>query len=388
MYRGDFWLNATILFKFTTRKFSTGAPFTLAGTPALAAYPDGSTTELTAGITLTVDFDGRTGLNHVAVAATTGNGYITGTNYDLVITAGTVDGVSVVGEVIGSFSIEARSALRPTAANRTLDVSTGGEAGVDWGNVGSPTTVQGLSGTTVKSATDVETDTQDIQARLPAALVSGRIDASAGAMAADVLTAAALAADAVAELADAIWDEAIAGHLGAGSTGAALNGAGSAGDPWSTALPGAYGAGTAGKIVGDNLDAAVSSRATQTIADAIAAYIDTEVAAIKAKTDQLTFTGANKLDAALVAAGDLAAAVANKIADHVKRRTYANARASADGDAVTFRSHMGAEAKLVNKVAVNGTNLEIMHEDDATVFGTQAITATAGANPVTALDTV
>lgn len=59
-----------------------------------------------------------------------------------------------------------------------------------------------------------------------------------------------------------VWDEATAGHSTAGSTGKALTDAGSAGDPWSTAIPGAYGAGTAGKIVGDNLDAAVSTRST------------------------------------------------------------------------------------------------------------------------------
>lgn len=47
---------------------------------------------------------------------------------------------------------------------------------------------------------DVEADTQDIQARLPAALVSGRIDASVGAMAANVMTAAAAAADLTTEL--------------------------------------------------------------------------------------------------------------------------------------------------------------------------------------------
>lgn len=55
----------------------------------------------------------------------------------------------------------------------------------------------------------------------------------------------------VASVADAVWDEAIAGHAVAGSTGAALSAAGAAGDPWSTALPGAYGAGTAGKLLSD-----------------------------------------------------------------------------------------------------------------------------------------
>ncbi len=43
--------------------------------------------------------------------------------------------------------------------------------------------------------TAILADTNDIQTRLPAALVGGRIDASVGAMAADVLTAAATAAD-------------------------------------------------------------------------------------------------------------------------------------------------------------------------------------------------
>ncbi len=117
-YLGDIPLGATLDGKFTTRRFSTGAPFTLAGTPAVAAYPDNSTTEITAGITLTVDFDGRTGLNNVRVVATSGNGYLAATNYALVITAGTVDGVSVVGEVIGHVSIGARtiSGIRNNAA--------------------------------------------------------------------------------------------------------------------------------------------------------------------------------------------------------------------------------------------------------------------------------
>lgn len=149
MYLGDIRLGETLDCKFTTRRFSTGAPFTLAGTPAVSAYVGNSTTEITAGITLTVDFDTRTGLNHVRVVATSGNGFATATNVQLVITAGTVDSVSVVGEVIGEFSIENRSALMPTVAARTLDVSAGGEAGLDWANIGSPTTAQNLSATNI-----------------------------------------------------------------------------------------------------------------------------------------------------------------------------------------------------------------------------------------------
>lgn len=102
-------------------------------------------------------------------------------------------------------------------------------------------------------------------------------------LAANVITAASMAADASAEIADAVWDEAIAGHLSAGSTGEALNAAGAAGDPWTTTLPGAYGAGSAGFIIGTNIDAPIST-------------VDTVVDAIKVKTDSLTFTVANKVD--------------------------------------------------------------------------------------------
>lgn len=91
-------------------------------------------------------------------------------------------------------------ALKPTVDTRTLDVTATGAAGVDWGNVENPTTTVNLSATSVKTATDVETDTADIQSRIPAALVGGRIDASVGAMASNTLTSAALAADAVAEI--------------------------------------------------------------------------------------------------------------------------------------------------------------------------------------------
>ncbi len=42
--------------------------------------------------------------------------------------------------------------LVPTTAGRKLDVSTGGEAGLDWANIGSPTTTQNLTNTTVKTA--------------------------------------------------------------------------------------------------------------------------------------------------------------------------------------------------------------------------------------------
>src|SRR4051812_10002024 len=49
--------------------------------------------------------------------------------------------------------------LVPTTAGRKLDVSAGGEAGLDWANVGSPTTSLALTGTTVAVTQKVDVDT-------------------------------------------------------------------------------------------------------------------------------------------------------------------------------------------------------------------------------------
>lgn len=49
--------------------------------------------------------------------------------------------------------------LVPTTAGRTLDVSAGGEAGIDWANVGSPTTSLALTGTTIATTQKVDVET-------------------------------------------------------------------------------------------------------------------------------------------------------------------------------------------------------------------------------------
>lgn len=114
----DITIGDTFDVKFTTTEPDTGAPATLSGTPAVSAYVGNSTTQITAGITLSVDFDGVTGLNNVRVVATTGNGYADGTDVSLVITTGTVDGNSAVGYVIENFTIgrsAANTAAKPIA---------------------------------------------------------------------------------------------------------------------------------------------------------------------------------------------------------------------------------------------------------------------------------
>lgn len=108
-YIGDFNTGVTIYSRFTTVGV-TGAPTTLAGTPALSVYKTNSTTQTTTGVSLGVDHDSVTGL-HLFTVDTSADGtfYAAGCDFQVVITTGTVGGTSVVGYVIAEFSIENRN---------------------------------------------------------------------------------------------------------------------------------------------------------------------------------------------------------------------------------------------------------------------------------------
>ena len=113
----DYTVGDTLHFMFTTRRFTTGAPYALAS-GVISAYENEGLTQITAGVTLGADHDGVTGLNLVTVVASGANGFETGKDYNLVITTGTVDSVSVVGEVVGRFTLS-RSAAAVDLANAT-----------------------------------------------------------------------------------------------------------------------------------------------------------------------------------------------------------------------------------------------------------------------------
>ena len=231
----DRTLGDTLYILFTTRAFATGAPSTLGGVPVVSAYENSSITQITAGITLGVDHDGVTGLNLMTIVASGANGYSTAKDYNLVITTGTVDAVSVVGEVVGEFSLSLSAAA--------VDLANGTDG------------------------------------------------------------------------------------LGA---------------------------------------------------------IKTETALIFTDTNELQNNQGNWLTATETTVN---AATANQIADHVIRRSWANVEASSDGDTIAFRSLLGAVAKLVNKVAISGTDLQIFRDDDTTVLGTQALSTDASAEPIVGIDT-
>ncbi len=162
-YLGDFILAALVQLKFTTFA-ATGAPTTLSGVPVISVYKDSSVTQSTTGVSLTVDFDsGTTGLNQVTIdTSSDGTFYSAGSEFQIVITTGTVGGVSVVGYVVGSFSLNNRSALRPTTAGRTLDVASTGEAGLDFDNIKAASSPTVLTNITVPAVSAVGTVSGDV----------------------------------------------------------------------------------------------------------------------------------------------------------------------------------------------------------------------------------
>jgi uncharacterized protein YjbJ (UPF0337 family) len=312
---GDYDASNVVYGKFTTFQPSTGAPFTLGGTPALSVYKDASTTQSTSGVTLTASFDSVTGLNHFAIdTSSDGTFYSTGSNFDVVITTGTVDGVSVVGAVVASFTIRKSAALKPTTAARTLDVSATGEAGIDWANIGSPTTAVNLSGTNIDvdqvvasvsgavgSVTGaVGSVTGNVGGNVTGSVgsvvgavgsvtgnVGGNVTGSVGTIAANGITATSLSAGAMTDISVAVWDAVLAGFATPGTTGAALAAAATGSSltvqdivdgVWDEPIASHVGAGSTGATLN------------------VVTTIDSVADAIKAKTDSLTFTVAGQVD--------------------------------------------------------------------------------------------
>ena len=188
------------------------------------------------------------------LAAVTTVGSVTGA-------VGSVTGAvgSVTGNVGGNVAGSVASVTGNVGGNVVGSVgSVTGAVGSVTGNVGGNVTgsvgsvaAGGITAASIATgAIDADALAADAGAELADAVWDEALAGHAGAGTAGAALSAASAPTA-ADVADAVWDEALAGHAGAGSAGAALSAAGAAGDPWSTALPGAYAAGTAGDIIGN-----------------------------------------------------------------------------------------------------------------------------------------
>jgi hypothetical protein len=116
-FYGDIDPAQTFDMKFTTLRVDTFAPATLAGSPVVSVYKDNNTTETATGVTLTVDFDSRTGLNNVHIDTSASAFYTSGSYFHVIITTGTVNSLSVVGWDVGSFSIGKSVVLTSNASS-------------------------------------------------------------------------------------------------------------------------------------------------------------------------------------------------------------------------------------------------------------------------------
>lgn len=197
-------------------------------------YKNGSTTQRTSdnGYSLLdtdgVDFDGSVGLHGFSVDTSNNSDagfWADGSHYLIWVDAVTVDAKTVRF----GFDLRLGVVLKSTTAGRTLDVSAGGEAGLDWANVGSPTTNNALTGTTISSsqvAASVTGAVGSVTGNVGGTVSTVTTLTNLPAIPANWLTAAGLAADAVTEIQSGLATEAnqttILNRLGAW-TGTGLN---------------------------------------------------------------------------------------------------------------------------------------------------------------------
>lgn len=439
-YLGDVAPSSIVDLKFTTVG-TTGVPTQLAGTPVVSVYKDNGTTESTSGVTLTVDFDSRTGLNHVRIdTSADGTFYAAGSNFQVVITAGTVGGSSVVGYVVGQFSVNHRSALRPTTAGRTLDVSAGGEAGVDWANVGTPGSTVNLSGTTVKTLTDAPSDSggvttllsrlsatragyldnlsagaaaleasvQTLLTRLSATRAGYLDNLSGGAVAlADKLLAyvqllarsdAAITTDRATELGEINADE----GSGAGDYAATADSGEAIRDRGDAAWSGGGGltaqdvrdamklAPTAGSPAAGSVDKHLDD--IEALATAVDGNVDVAVstrsshnAADVWSVGTRTLTSISALVPSIWAG--ITATAANFIADHVGRRRSVNMEGSSDGDTIVAADSLYGmiQQHRASDTTTNPGSLTVFESDGITELEQLTLATDAAAEPVTGI---
>jgi len=154
-YIGDYATGSTLYTYFYTHK-ADGTPVTFAAGQVYVYKDDSTSTEVNTGVTLSIDHDSITGYNVVKIVLSDAF-YASGHDYAIVVTSGTVDGVSVIGYVIATFSIENRNAnLKNIAANSITENSIANDAISD-AKVKSDVTIASVTGSvgSVDSAVSV-----------------------------------------------------------------------------------------------------------------------------------------------------------------------------------------------------------------------------------------
>lgn len=129
MYLGDFNLNQTVRYTFPSTN-ANGTPTALAN-GTVVVYKDGSTSEITANLTLTASLDSRPGVNQfVANMSANTTNFSSGSDYAAVLTVGDVDGVSVANMTLCQWSVLNRPAgIHAINANSSLSNGTANGGG-------------------------------------------------------------------------------------------------------------------------------------------------------------------------------------------------------------------------------------------------------------------
>lgn len=291
----------------------------------------------------------------------------------------------------GFLDVAITSRLAPTTAGRTLLVTTGGHSAIDWGNVNAPTTTVGLTGTTIATSQAVSSVSgavgsvtgnvggnvagsigslaaqakADVNAEADTALADINLDhlvknavdtnfattvhldsvigqiADAGTTATFDRTTDSLEALQVSQITSAalvtlIWSEALPGAYGAGTAGDLLGSAGAAADPWVTTLPGSYTSGQAGKIIGDALATMIpqTGNCYTRLGDPLGGEtISSRIALVQADTDNIqtripaALVGGTRMDCSVGAVATGAIAAAAFAADALSATAFAQGAA-------------------------------------------------------------
>ena len=165
LYLGDFPTGQTIYIPFQT--FDSNDPtasVTMSGlaTTDIEIYKNGVATTRSSenGYTLLdtdgIDFDGITGIHGISIDTSDNSDagfFAAGNDYWVIVSSITVDG-GTINFVAAIFSIDNRGLLRPTTAQRTLDVAATGEAGLDFDNIKDATGAHTLTNITVPAVTE------------------------------------------------------------------------------------------------------------------------------------------------------------------------------------------------------------------------------------------
>jgi hypothetical protein len=173
-------------------------------------------------------------------------------------------------------------------------------------------------------------------------------------------------------IADQVWEEAIADHSGtAGSTAEALNAAGSAGDPWVTALPGSYTAGQAGHTVGTFLTGNAFTR----LGAPAGASVSADIAAVKTDTGNLVTRITSTLFSGITSLAEWLGLLAGKQTGDTTARTELRATGAGGGTFDETTDSLEAVRDRGDAAWITATGFSTHTAADVWTNGTRTLTA-------------